>query len=117
MEFDVRFIRHLFALTDFYCAPVRAGVSTPYQGFFSKLSDAEFMQYRNPVGRGPSGKTCPRCALQRLHITSTRRIPSARSSSVSTASLAKGAEKLGQPVPDSNFVSESNSSLPQHTQR
>src|SRR5437667_416691 len=28
-----------------------------------------------------------------------------------------GAQKLGQPVPDSNLVSERNNSLPQHTQR
>ncbi len=25
------------------------------------------MQYRNPVGLGPSSKTCPRCASQRAH--------------------------------------------------
>ena len=28
--------------------------------FLSSFSDAELMQYLSPVGRGPSGKTCPR---------------------------------------------------------
>ena len=35
--------------------------------------------------------------------------------SVSTFSLAMGFQKLGQPVPDSNFVSESKRSFPQQT--
>jgi hypothetical protein len=36
---------------------------------------------------------------------------------VSTASPNTGSVKLGQPVPDSNFVSQPNSSLPQPAQR
>ena len=32
---------------------------------------AELMQKRRPVGGGPSSNTCPRCAPQRRHITST----------------------------------------------
>ena len=39
------------------------------------------------------------------------------SASVSTASAAAGAKKLGQPVPESNFASELNSGSPQATQR
>ena len=34
-----------------------------------------------------------------------------------TFSDAIGAQKLGQPVPESNFVSELNNALPQQTQR
>lgn len=48
----------------YFCAP--CGI---------KLSEAELMQYRSPVGRGPSGNTCPRCDPQVLQTTSTRRIP------------------------------------------
>ena len=40
-----------------------------------------------------------------------------RSSSVSTASSAAGAKKLGQPEPESNFSSERNSSEPHPAQR
>ena len=32
------------------------------------------MQYRNPVGAGPSRKTWPRCASQAAHTTSVRRM-------------------------------------------
>lgn len=41
--------------------PATAGYAS---GSGSKLSDAELMQYRKPVGSGPSSKTCPRCAWQ-----------------------------------------------------
>jgi hypothetical protein len=40
-----------------------------------------------------------------------------RSVSVATAFALAGAKKLGQPVPDSNFVPESKSSAPQPAQR
>ena len=36
---------------------------------------------------------------------------------VSTASLLAGSKKLGQPVPESNLVSELKSSFPQATQQ
>jgi hypothetical protein len=36
---------------------------------------------------------------------------------VSTLSSETGSQKLGQPVPESNFVSELNSSWPQPAQR
>jgi hypothetical protein len=38
-----------------------------------------------------------------------------RSSCSSTTSAASGWKKLGQPVPDSNLVTEENSGAPQHT--
>jgi hypothetical protein len=50
-------------------------------------------------------------------LTSTRFIQSDRSTSVSTASVEAGAKKLGQPVPESNFVSELKSSAPQPAHR
>src|ERR1051326_6146544 len=45
----------------------------PY--FFTNFIAAEFMQYRSPVGRGPSGKTWPKCASQRGQETAILRIP------------------------------------------
>ena len=40
----------------------------------TKRSAAELMQYRKPVGGGPSGKTCPKWASPVFERTSTRRI-------------------------------------------
>src|ERR1035437_1535981 len=74
------------------------------------------MQYRRPVGFGPSSKTWPTWASQRRHITSVRTLKKLRSSSVFTAFGAIGCQKLGQPVPESNFVSELKSGRSQHTQ-
>jgi len=74
------------------------------------------MQKRRPVGLGPSSKTCPRWPPQRVHKTSVLRIPELVSGSIFTLSFDIGAQKLGQPVPESNFVSEENSSLPQPAQ-
>src|ERR1051325_1405925 len=73
------------------------------------------MQYLNPVGSGPSLKTCPRWASHRLHFTSVRRMPWLRSSSSSTNSAFAGAVKLGHPHPESNFDSDRNNGCPQHT--
>src|SRR6266478_3068792 len=36
---------------------------------------AELMQYRRPVGCGPSSNTCPRWPPQSLHFTSVRTMP------------------------------------------
>ena len=74
------------------------------------------MQYRSPLGPGPSGNTWPRWPPQRLQRTSTRSMPWPRSSTSSTASVTIGSEKLGQPVPDSNLVDASNSGVPQPAQ-
>jgi hypothetical protein len=40
-----------------------------------KSRAAEFMQYRSPVGAGPSSNTCPKCASHRAQRTSVRTIP------------------------------------------
>src|SRR5947209_9588061 len=73
------------------------------------------MQYRCPVGGGPSSNTCPRCPPQRRQWTSVRVMRKALSVEVPTAS-GRGCQKLGQPVPLSYFVSEENSgrSQPAH---
>ena len=56
-------------------------------------------------------------AATAAHIASVRVINNDRSVSVATAPRSAGAKKLGQPVPDSNFVSDRNSSAPQPAQR
>src|SRR5262249_30275244 len=43
-------------------------------GFFSKSSEAELMQYRSPVGAGPSSNTWPRWAPHLRQVTSVRSI-------------------------------------------
>src|SRR6185503_11174226 len=83
--------------------------------FFSKSSAAELMQYRSPVGLGPSSKTCPRWAPQRAQTTSSRSMKKVLSFSLPMFSFAIGEVKLGQPVPDSNLVSDEKRSFPQHT--
>ena len=65
------------------------------------------------VGLGPSGKTWPRCASQLAQRTSVRRILGI----VLMLVTAAAAVKLGQPVPESNLVSELNNGAPQQTQR
>src|ERR1051326_8318165 len=66
------------------------------------------MQYRSPVGFGPSSKTWPRCPSHRAHETLVRVIPRLLSVSSMTFSFLIGAQKLGQPVPESNFCAELN---------
>src|SRR5690554_6482398 len=41
----------------------------------SRSRAAELMQYRRPVGAGPSGKTWPRWPPQLAHLTSVRTMP------------------------------------------
>ena len=78
------------------------------------------MQYRSPVGGGPSSNTCPKWAPHRRHVTSVRRM----NIDVSTCSAivvpfrpSIGALKLGHPQPLSNFSPERNNGSPQQTQR
>ena len=72
------------------------------------------MQYLlSPATTGPSLKTWPKCAPQFLHITSVRLMPWLRSCRSSICSKLLGSLKLGQPVPESNLVSEEKSSAPQ----
>ncbi len=66
----------------------------------SSCSAHELMQYRCPLGRGPSLKTWPRCEPQRRHRTSVRTIKNARSRCNVTATESAGSAKLGQPVPE-----------------
>src|SRR2546423_11318366 len=57
----------------------------------SRFNAAELMQYRRPVGCGPSGNTCPRWPPQFEHMTSVRVIPSVLSDSSSIAFSLAGA--------------------------
>ena len=75
--------------------------------------EIELRQKRSPVGEGPSLNRCPRCAPHLWHITSVLIIPALVSVSVVMFCSESGAQKLGQPVPESYLVSELNSSLPQ----
>ena len=49
----------------------------------AKSSEAELMQYRRPVGLGPSSNTCPRWARSSSTITSVRTLNRLRSGFVS----------------------------------
>lgn len=58
----------------------RFAASSQAESFFlsesrTKSREAELMQKRLPVGRGPSPNTCPRCALHLEQLTSVRTIP------------------------------------------
>ena len=78
-------------------------------------SASPLLQYRLPVGRGPSPKTCPWWPPQRAQWYSVRGKISLKSVEVPRAP-AIGCQKLGQPVPLSNFVSELKSSWLQQIQ-
>src|SRR2546425_10060793 len=96
---------------------MRSRMVSVYLGsFFLKSRDSEFTQYRIPVGWGPSSKTCPRWPPQFLQRISTLSIPSVRSGTSTMLSLASAVQKLGQPEPESYFVSEEKSSAPQAAQ-
>src|SRR6185295_13565429 len=84
----------------------------PGSAFRSSLSAAELMQYRSPVGSGPSSKTCPRCPSQAAHSTSVRVMKKLRSVLVPTAAPSMGSQKLGHPVPESNLVPDAKSGAP-----
>src|SRR4029077_4024537 len=77
--------------------------------------DAEFMQYRIPVGPGPSGNRWPRWESALAERTSVRSIPCVWSVLVFTFSGSSGALKLGHPVPESNLSSELKSGSPETT--
>ncbi len=93
------------------------GVSEEDHPFFTNASEAEFMQYRWCVGGGPSSKTCPRWAPHRAQRTSVRVMPNETSFFSSTLCSETGCQNEGQPVPDSNFVSERKRSVPQQAHR
>ncbi len=74
------------------------------------------MQYRSPLGAGPSGNTCPRCASHVLQIVSTRFKNAGPSNRYAITPLFTGCVNEGHPVPDSNFSEASNSTVSQHLQ-
>src|SRR5882672_6200198 len=96
-----------------WCSAARSTRSSGSRRYFpfSKFSDAELMQYRCPVGLGPSSNTCPRCAPQREQTTSTPK--NLFPPFWLTFSFVTGAVKLGQRVPESNLVPEVKRSFPQ----
>ena len=69
-----------------------------------------------PMSSLPKRFSVAQTASRRVS-TASRIMPSETSRSLRTFSSAIGAQKLGHPVPDSNFVSELNSALSQQMQR
>src|SRR6478736_4168409 len=95
----------------------RTGFETRSNLYFGcSFSAAELMQYRRPVGPGPSLKTWPRWPSHFEHSTSVRIMPWETSRSSSTWLSIAGCEKLGQPQPESNLASDSNNVWPQPAQ-
>ena len=78
-------------------------------------SAAEFMQYRSPVGGGPSSKTWPRWESPWAERISVRTESNDRSTFWRTFAGSSGCVKLGHPVPDSNLSRELNSGSPDTT--
>ena len=74
------------------------------------------MQYRKPVGAGPSGKTWPKCAAQVEQCTSVRVENHELSIDSPIGAPAMGCVKDGQPVPLSNLSACKNRGVPQQTQ-
>src|ERR671919_855582 len=107
-DVDGRDHRRLFAA---------GGLVAAHDSAWSRQSDAEFMQYRSPVAVGPSGNTWPRRASQAAQRASVRTMPWLRSSMRVTRPSVISRSKLGQPVPESNLASLSNSSVSHTTQR
>jgi hypothetical protein len=70
-----------------------------------KVIARPLMQWRIPVGFGPSLKTWPRWPPQRRQWHSVRAMNRELSSRVPIP-FGSASQKLGQPVPLSNFVSE-----------
>ena len=82
-----------------------------------KRSEAEFMQYRRPVGFGPSSKTWPRWAPSTVQWTSSRTMSKLVSRVTSTKPGSIGLVKLGQPVPLSNLSRLSNNGVSLQTEK
>jgi hypothetical protein len=61
------------------------------------------MQYRRPLGGGPSSKRWPRCESHRPHRTSIRIIPWLVSIFLTMGEFSTGSQNDGQPEPESNF--------------
>src|SRR5262245_25605664 len=78
-------------------------------------SAAELMQYRTPVGAGPSGKRWPRCESPSLERTSTRRMPEELASCSLMLLSSIGRTNRGHPVPESNLSVEEKRGSPDTT--
>ena len=89
------------SVTVFFCRPY---FLIPATNFI----EIELRQKRSPVGGGPSLNRCPRCAPHLWHITSVLVMPAPVSIAVVVFRSESGAQKLGQPVPESYLVSELN---------
>src|SRR5579884_1116987 len=83
----------------------------------TNFSAAELMQYRNPVGGGPSLNTWPWWPSHRAQWTSVRGTNSLKSVLVPMTWGAIGCQKLGQPVPLSNLCSDENNGRSQPAHR
>jgi hypothetical protein len=77
------------------------------------FNDAEFMQYRSPVGKGPSLKTWPRWESPCLLLTSVLLAKKLRSSFSTIFPDSRGLVKLGHPVPESYLSRELKSGSPE----
>jgi len=92
---------------------LHAATKVAHRAYCSLKSKAhELMQYRCPVGFGPSSKRWPRCPPHVPHTTSVRFMPCEWSGTSSTFPFEITSKKLGQPDPDSNFVSDEKSGVP-----
>jgi hypothetical protein len=80
------------------------------------LRATAFMQYRRPLGAGPSGKTWPRWASHVLQMVSIRCRKLGPSKRYAMTFAYMGCAKVGHPVPDSNFSGASNRTVPQQRQ-
>ena len=76
----------------------------------------EFMQYRFPVGGGPSSNICPKCPPHLPQRTSILTIPNEESFRNTVLFLFSCSKKLGQPQVLANLASERNNLLPQAAQ-
>lgn len=74
------------------------------------------MQYRRPVGWGPSGKTCPRWLSHLVHRASVLIMPWLSSLFSLMTSVERPCQKLGQPEPESYLVSLSKRAVSQAAQ-
>ena len=80
------------------------------------LRATEFMQYRFPVGLGPSSKRCPRWASHREQCTSVLVMPQEVSFVMPMGASGAISQKLGHPDPEENFSSEVKRMAPQPMQ-
>jgi len=93
--------------------PLRLKRCAGFQTFAAFFSATAFMQYRNPLGAGPSGNTMPKVASQVLQTVSTRFRNAGPSKRYAMTFAATACVNDGQPIPDSNFSEASKSTVSQ----